>query len=124
MQAKRNIGKGTDRVYIDPVQRRARWKLIAVGVRKKPINGRRATNLARRKSAETAKKLKKHKKLIHQNTKTKTEMEEAGEEEKGQGAPGLGTSSKLLEPGAKGTWGGGMAEAIPPPLQLRRSTMY
>jgi hypothetical protein len=51
-------------------------------------------------------------------------MEEAGEEEKGQGAPGLGTSSKLLEPGAKGTWGGGMAEAIPPPLQLRRSTMY
>jgi hypothetical protein len=24
-------------------------------------------------------------------------------------APGLGTSSKLLEPGAKGMWGGGMA---------------
>jgi hypothetical protein len=39
-------------------------------------------------------------------------MEEAGEEEKGRGAPGLGTSSKLLEPGAKGMWGG------PPPLQL------
>jgi hypothetical protein len=38
-------------------------------------------------------------------------MDEVGEEEKGQGAPGLGTSSKLLEPGAKG-------EAIPPPLQL------
>jgi hypothetical protein len=36
-------------------------------------------------------------------------------------APGLGTSSKLLEPGAKGMWGGGMAEAIPPPLQLRPS---
>jgi hypothetical protein len=36
-------------------------------------------------------------------------MEEAGEEEKGRGAPGLGTSSKLLEPGVKGTWGGGMA---------------
>jgi hypothetical protein len=36
-------------------------------------------------------------------------MEEAGEEEKGRGAPGLETSSKLLEPGMKGTWGGGMA---------------
>jgi hypothetical protein len=33
------------------------------------------------------------------------------------GAPGLRTSNKLLEPGAKGTCGGGMAEAIPPPLQ-------
>jgi hypothetical protein len=42
-------------------------------------------------------------------------MEEAGDEEKGWGAPGLGTSSKLLEPYTKGTWGGGM-EAIPPPL--------
>jgi hypothetical protein len=29
-------------------------------------------------------------------------MEEAGEEEKGRGALGLGTSSKLLEPSAKG----------------------
>ena len=36
-------------------------------------------------------------------------MEEAGEEEKGWGTLGLGTSSKLLEYGAKGTWGGGMA---------------
>jgi hypothetical protein len=36
-------------------------------------------------------------------------MEEAGEEEKGRGAPGLGTSSKLLEPDVKGTWGGWMA---------------
>jgi hypothetical protein len=39
-------------------------------------------------------------------------MEEAGEEEKGREAPGLGTSSKLLELGAKGMWGGGMALAI------------
>jgi hypothetical protein len=44
-------------------------------------------------------------------------MEEAGKEEKGWGALGLRTSNKLLEPGAKGTCGGGMAEAIPPPLQ-------
>jgi hypothetical protein len=41
-------------------------------------------------------------------------MEEAGEEEKGRGAPDLGTSSKLLEPGAKGTWGGGMAHPSSP----------
>jgi hypothetical protein len=33
-------------------------------------------------------------------------MEEAGEEEKGRGAPGLETSSKLLEPSVKETWGG------------------
>ena len=43
-------------------------------------------------------------------------MEEAGEEEKGRGAPSLGISSKLLEPSAKRTWGGGMVEAIPPTL--------
>jgi hypothetical protein len=48
-------------------------------------------------------------------------MEEAGDEEKGLGAPGLGTSSKVLEPGVKGTWGRGMVEAISPPLLLRRS---
>jgi hypothetical protein len=44
------------------------------------------------------------KKVIQQNTKTKTGMEEAGEEEKGRRTPGLGTLSKLLESGAKGTW--------------------
>jgi hypothetical protein len=44
-----------------------------------------------------------------------------GEEEKRRGAPGLGTSSKLLELGTKWTWGGGMVEAIPPPLQLWHS---
>jgi hypothetical protein len=37
------------------------------------------------------------------------------------GAPSIGTSSKLLEPNAKKTWGRGMASAIPPPLQLRHS---
>jgi hypothetical protein len=47
-------------------------------------------------------------------------MEEVGEEENGQGAPSLGTSSKLLEPNAKGTWGGGMTEAILPPLHFLR----
>jgi hypothetical protein len=56
---KKNTGKETDRVYVDPVQRRARWKLVAVGARKKLNNGRRAAKLARRRSAETAKKLKK-----------------------------------------------------------------
>jgi hypothetical protein len=40
-------------------------------------------------------------------------MEEAGEEEKGRGALGLGTSSKLLELDVKGTLGGGMAERLP-----------
>jgi hypothetical protein len=29
------------------------------------------------------------------------------------GALGLGTSSKLLEPSAKGMWGGGMVESSP-----------
>jgi hypothetical protein len=43
------------------------------------------------------------------------------DEEKGWGAPGLGTSSKLLESGAKGMWGEGMAEATFPLLLLRRS---
>jgi hypothetical protein len=77
----------------------------------------------RRGEDRYAKKPKKYRKVIQQNTKTKTEMEEAGEEEeeKGLGAPGLGTSSKLLEPGVKGTWGVGMASAIPTPLQLLHS---
>jgi hypothetical protein len=69
---------------------------------------------ARRKSAETAKKTQKKDieidiKVIRQNTKTKTGMEEAGEEEKGWGVSSLGTSSKLLESNAKETLGGGMA---------------
>jgi hypothetical protein len=75
-------------VYVDPVQRRARWKLVAVGARKKLSNGPRATKLAQRRSAKIAKKLKKHRnrqKKIQQNTKTKTGMEEAGDEEKGRG---------------------------------------
>jgi hypothetical protein len=61
------------------------------------------------------------KNVIQQNTKTKIGIEEVGEEEKGRGALSLGTSNKLLEPGAKGTCGGGMTEAIPPPLQLRQT---
>jgi hypothetical protein len=67
---------------------------------------------------KTQKTQKQTEKKYIKTPKQNTGMEEAGEEEKGRGAPGLGTSSKLLEPGAKGTWGGGMAEAIPPPLQL------
>jgi hypothetical protein len=39
---------------------------------------------------------------------SKNWIEEAGDEEKGREALGLGTSSKLLEPGVKGTWEGGM----------------
>jgi hypothetical protein len=76
-------------VYVDLVQRRARWKLVAVGARKKLSNGRRAAKPARRRSAETAKKNSKNtetdRKVIQQNTKTKTGMEEAGDEEKGRG---------------------------------------
>ena len=53
MQAKRNTGKEIDRVYIDPVQRRARWKLVVVRVRKKPSSGWRAAKLAWRRSTET-----------------------------------------------------------------------
>jgi hypothetical protein len=56
---KKNTGKEIDRVYVDPIQRRARWKLVEVGARKKLSNGRRAVKLARRRSVETAKKLKK-----------------------------------------------------------------
>jgi hypothetical protein len=63
---------------------------VAVGAQKKLNNGRRATKLARRRSAETAKKLKKLKK--HRNkqksniakNQTKTGMEEAGDEKKGR----------------------------------------
>jgi hypothetical protein len=58
-------------VYVDPIQRRARWKLVEVGARKKLSNGRRAAKLARRRSVETAKKLKKQIKVIQQNTKQK-----------------------------------------------------
>jgi hypothetical protein len=77
-----------------------------------------AAKLARRRSAETVKKLKKHKNRQKSNTakhQTKLGMEKAGMRKR-DGAPGLGTSSKLLEPSARGTWGGGMVEAIPPPL--------
>jgi hypothetical protein len=52
----------TDRVYADPVQRRALWKLVVVGARKKPSNGRKAVKPVQRRSAETAKKKKKKKK--------------------------------------------------------------
>jgi hypothetical protein len=57
---KENIGKETDRVYVDPVQRRVRWKLVEVGARKKLSNGWRTVKPERRRSAETTKKLKKH----------------------------------------------------------------
>ena len=103
-------------MFADLVQRRARWKFVAVGAQKNPNNGRRVVKSARRRLAEIAKKNPKNtetdRKVIEQNTKTNTGMEEAGEEEKGRGALGLGTSSKLLEPSAKGMWG------VPPPLQL------
>jgi S-adenosylmethionine synthetase len=59
-----------------------------VGAQKKLSNGRRVAKLARRRSAETTKNSKNtetDKKVIQQNTKTKTEMEEAGDEEKGRG---------------------------------------
>jgi hypothetical protein len=75
-------------VYVDLVQRRARWKLVAVGVRKKLNNGRRAAKLARRRSAKTAKKLKKHRNRQKNNTakyQTKTRMEEAGDEKEERG---------------------------------------
>jgi hypothetical protein len=65
---KENTGKETDCVYVDPVQRRARWKLVAVGAQKKLSNERRTTKPARRRSAETAKKLKKHKNRQKSNT--------------------------------------------------------
>jgi hypothetical protein len=75
-------------MYVDPVQRRVRWKLVAVGARKKLSNGRRAAKLVRRRLAETAKKIKKHRNRQKSNTakhQTKTEIEEAGDEEKERG---------------------------------------
>jgi hypothetical protein len=75
-------------VYVDPVQRRAQWKLIAVGVQKKLRNGWRAAKPAQRRSAETAKKLKKHRNRQKSNTakhQNKIGMEKAGDEEKEQG---------------------------------------
>jgi hypothetical protein len=72
-------------VYVDPVQRRARWKLVVVGARKKLNNGRRAAKLTRRRSKKTAKK---HRNIQKSNTtkyQTKTRMEEAGDEKKGWG---------------------------------------
>jgi hypothetical protein len=101
-------------VYADPVQKRVRWKLVAVEARKRPNNGRKAAKSTRRRLTETTKNTETDRKVIQQNTKTNTGMEEVREEEKGLGAPSLGTSSKLLEPNAKGTWGGGMAH--PPSL--------
>jgi hypothetical protein len=75
----------------------------------------------KKKKKKPKKKNRLKKKVIQQNTKTNTWTEEAGEEEKGWGAPGLGTSGELLELGVKRMWGGGMMEAIPPPLPLRCS---
>jgi hypothetical protein len=78
-----------------------------------------AKKIGRNCKKKKKKKLKKHRNKQKSNTakyQTKTRMEEAGDEKKGRGAPGLGTSSKLLESGVRGTWGGGMVEAIPPPL--------
>jgi hypothetical protein len=59
-----------------------------VGARKKPNNEWRAVKPAQRRLAKTAKKKKKKnpkntetdKKVIHQNTKTNTEMEGRGKE--------------------------------------------
>jgi hypothetical protein len=72
-------------VYVDPVQRRARWKLVAVGARKKLNNGRRAAKLAWRRSTETAKKYRNKRKSNTAKYQTKTRMEEAGDEKKGRG---------------------------------------
>jgi hypothetical protein len=108
-------------VYVDPVQRRAQWKLVAVRARKKLSNGQRATKPARRRLAETAKKLKNTKIDKKKYTKTLKQKPKWGRRgmrrrDWGTGALGLRTSSKLLEPDTKGTRGGGMVEAIPPPL--------
>jgi hypothetical protein len=72
-QAKRNTGKETDRVYVDPVQRRARWKLVAVG-------GERSSTMdggQRNWRGEDRQKLQKNtetdRKVIQQNTKQKLE---------------------------------------------------
>jgi hypothetical protein len=76
-------------VYVDPVQRRARWKLVAVGARKKLNNGRRAAKLVQRRSAETAKKNSKNTetdiKVIQQNTKQKLEWRRRGMRKKDGG---------------------------------------
>jgi hypothetical protein len=107
-------------MYVDPVQRRARWKLVAMGARKKPSNGRRAAKSVWRRSVKTTKK---HRNKQKSNTAKHQKQNwdgGGGEEEKGRGVQGLRTSSKLLEPNVKGMWRGGIAEAIPPPLQLRR----
>jgi hypothetical protein len=73
--------------------------------------GRNCKKKKKKKKKKNPKNTETDKKVIQQNIKTNTRIDEVGEEENGQGAPGLGTSSKLLEPGAKG-------EAIPPPLRL------
>jgi hypothetical protein len=98
-----------------------------VGVRKKAQQWTKGSKTGVEKIGRNCKKknpknTETDRKVIHQNTKTKYRDGGGREEEKGHGASGLGTSSKLLEPGAKGTWGGGMA-AIPPPCSygfLRR----
>jgi hypothetical protein len=75
-------------VYVDPVQRRARWKLVTVGVQKKLMNGRRAAKPARRRTAKTVKKLKKHRNRQKSNIakhKNKIGMEKAGDEKKERG---------------------------------------
>jgi hypothetical protein len=72
-------------VYVDPVQKRARWKLVAVGARKKLNNGWRAAKLTRRRSAKTAKKHKNRQKSNTTKYQTKTRIEEAGDEKKGRG---------------------------------------
>jgi hypothetical protein len=56
-----------------------------MGARKKLNNGQRAAKLARRRSAETAKKHRNRQKSNIAKYQTKTIMEEAGDEKKGRG---------------------------------------
>jgi hypothetical protein len=89
--------------------------------KKRPTMDEGQRNRCAERKKKNPKNTETDRKVIHQNTKTNTGMEEVGEEEKGRGTLGLEISSKLLEPGAKWTWGGGMEEAIPPLLQLWHS---
>jgi hypothetical protein len=113
-------------VYVDPHTKKSTVEARRGGGAKEAQQWTKGSETGTKKIGRNCKKknsknIKTDRKVIQQNTKTKTEMEEAVDEEKGWGASGLGTSSKLLEPGAKGMWGGGMAEATSPPLLLRRS---
>jgi hypothetical protein len=71
-------------VYVDLIQRKARWKLVTVGERKKPSNGWRAAKLMQRRSAKTAKKPKKHRNR-HKNNIAKHQNKNRDEGGRGRG---------------------------------------